>query len=394
MRSGWGSSGSANRGAANLAALANEEVRALCDVDARFLAAAAELHPEAARYVDFRRMLDEEELDGVVVSTPEHTHAVITMAALQAGLHVYCEKPLTHTVAEARAVAREAERRGRVTQMGTQIHAGENYQRVVELVRSGIVGEIEEVHAFSRMSYPGTGPARKGQPVPEHLDYDLWLGPVAPLPYHPDYLPETWRCYWPFGSGALGDMACHFVDLATWALELDPPTAVEAEGPPPDPFGAPDRLRVRYEMPARGGRPAVKLTWHDGGERPDERLEELGISAARNGVLFVGSKGSLVADYTRHMLLPADRFPEHPPLVELPRRDTEHHREWADACRTGGPTSCDFAYGARLTETVLLGAVAHRAGERLDWDSGAMRATGCEAADAFLATEAREGWAF
>lgn len=384
--------GVGNRGAEDLAGLAAENVRALCDVDARYLDAAAQEHPKAARYRDWRRMLERESLDAVVVATPDHTHAVATVAALEAGCHVYCEKPLTHTVAEARAVAAAAARAGRATQMGIQIHSGQNYARVVELLRAGTIGPVREVHAFARESYGASGPPRPAMPIPEHLVWDLWLGPAAAHDYNEAYVPGEWRRFWPFGGGALADMGCHFLDLAFWALELDAPERIEAEGPPAEPFGAPPWSIVRYRFPARGERPALALTWYDGGQRPQTLLDELGLGVARNGVLFVGDAGCLVADYTRHALLPEERFGELARPQTLPVDHGAHLRAWLEACKGGARTSCDFAYAGALTEAVLLGTVAFRLGRPLAWNARELRAEGEPDAEPLLSSAYREGW--
>src|SRR5438270_4389287 len=241
---------------------------ALCDVDENRTGKARERFPEAKFYADFQRLLDQKGLDAVVIATPDHTHAVATMAALKAWLHVYCEKPLTHCVEEARVVAETAARQKRVTQMGTQIHAGRNYRRVVELVQSGAIGPVREVHAWCAKSWGGGDRPKETPPVPAGLHYDLWLGPAPYRPYHSAYVPYNWRRWWDFGGGTLADMACHYTDLPFWALKLRHPTSVAAEGPPPKKETAAVWLIVRYEYPARGDLPPVKLTWYDGGKRP------------------------------------------------------------------------------------------------------------------------------
>src|SRR5205085_7599249 len=196
--------------------------------------------------------------------TPDHTHAVATMAALKAGLHVYCEKPLTHTVSECRAVREMAAEKKRVTQMGTQIHAGSNYRRVAEIIQSGAIGPVKEVHVWVGRAWSGKGRPKETPPVPEDLHWDLWLGPAEDRPYHPDYLPEKWRGFWAFGGGTLADMACHHMDLPFWALDLRYPEKVSAEGSPVDPEAAAKWAIVTYEFPARDQLPAVKLNWYDG----------------------------------------------------------------------------------------------------------------------------------
>ncbi len=384
--------GVANRGATNLGKMEGENVVALCDVDADHLAEGAERVPKAAQYRDFRRMIEREKLDAVVVSTPDHTHAVVTLAALDAGLHVYCEKPLTRTVREARRVAKEARASGLVTQMGIQKHAEPHYPRAVELLRSGAIGNVEAVHAFCGKGWWAAALPEGEEDVPDALDYDLWTGPVKKLPYHSGYHPANWRRYWNFGGGTLGDMACHYLDVAFWALELDHPAEVEAEGPPPHPDGAPEWLHVRWSFPKRGARGPVELHWHDGGKRPAV-ADELGVEES-SGTLFVGSKGALFADYDGHRLLPEPDFEDFErPEPWLPD-PTDHWREWREACRGNGATACGFDYAGPLTETVLLGAVAFRAGAQLTWDAETLTAAGAPGVEELVRGTFREGWGF
>jgi predicted dehydrogenase len=374
----------------NEVAKADAAVVALCDVDEKRTGKAREHFPEAKFYVDFRRLLDQKDLDAVVIATPDHTHAVATMAALKAGLHVYCEKPLTHCVHEARLVAETAAKQKRVTQMGTQIHAGRNYRRVVELVQSGAIGPVREVHVWCAKSWGGRERPKETVPVPPGLHYDLWLGPAPYRPYHPAYLPFRWRGWWDFGGGTLADMACHHMDLPFWALKLDPPTQVHAEGPPPHAETAAQWLIVHYEFPSRERRAAVRLTWYHGGKRPadfaDGKLPRWG-----DGTLFVGEKGMLLADYNKHKLLPEEHFAGFtPPEPSIPD-SIGHHREWVEACKNGGPTTCNFQYAGGLTEAVLLGNVSYRLGKPLTWDAKHLRTNELDA-ERYLRHEYRKPW--
>jgi predicted dehydrogenase len=297
-----------SRGAQNMREVTSENVVALCDVDENYLAEAAKSHPGAKTYVDWRRMLDQKDIDAVIVSTTEHTHALAGVAAMKRGKHVYCEKPLAHSVHEAR-VMRETSRQMRVaTQMGTQMHATDNYRRVVELIQSGAIGPVREAHVWVDQGIEG--PRSRPQetpPVPESLQWDLWLGPAPRRPYHPCYFTNrsmSWQNWWDFGNGALGDMGSHTIDLAYWALQLQYPTTVEAEGPaPPRSETYPDWLIVRWEHPARGNRPAVRLTWYDRHNRP-KSPGGIDLQQWHLGIMFVGDKGTLLADYGKRMLFP------------------------------------------------------------------------------------------
>lgn len=384
--------GTANRAAANIEGVQGENIVALCDIDSAFLGKAAAKFPKAKTFTDFRKLIETPGLDAVVVSTADHTHAPAAAMALRAGKHVYCEKPLTHTVAEARTIAKLAAEARVATQMGTQIHATENYRRVVELVQAGAIGPIREVHVWLGAGKWAGGDRPSETPaIPANLDWDLWLGPAPSRPYHPTYLPANWRRWWDFGNGTLGDMACHFMDLPFWALDLRHPTTVAAKGPKPHPETAPEWIEVAYEFPARGDQPPVALTWHDGQGTP-AAAKERGVKGFENGVLFIGAKGALVSDYGKHHLLPEADFRDFKAPARTIPPSIGHHAEWIAACKDGRPTTCRFDYSGALTEAVLLGVVAFRTGEKLDWDATNLRATNCSAADEFLHREYRRGW--
>jgi predicted dehydrogenase len=378
---------------------AGVEVVALCDVDERRTGPARERFPRADFYTDFRKLIDARGLDAVVIATPDHTHAVATVRALKAGLHVYCEKPLTHTVHEARLVAETAARHKRVTQMGTQIHAGNNYRRVVELIQSGAIGTVKEVHVWCARSYAGGERPKETEPVPQGLHWDLWLGPAPRRPYHhgPDkkgngtYEPFNWRGWWDFGGGTLADMACHHMDLPFWALRLRHPTSVVAEGPRAHPESTGPWLIVHYDFPARDKQPAVKLTWYDGGKRPPHFAQGK-LPRWGDGSLFVGEKGMLLAGYSHYKLLPEKDFAGFVPPRPFISDSVGHHKEWVEACKSGGTTTCNFAYGGALTEAVLLGNVSYRLGKAIDWDAKNLRATNAGDADRYLRHEYPKEW--
>lgn len=390
--------GPCNRGAANLSGVIGENVVAICDVDSNYLEAASQRVPNARKFEDFRKMLEEMEdsLDAVVVSTPDHTHAVCAAMAMKMGKHCYCEKPLAHDVYETRTLQNIAAERKLVTQMGTQIHATENYRRVVELIQSGAIGTVTEVHTW----FSGERPVKIGRPtntppVPASLNWDLWLGPVAYRPYSPEYCPGEWRRYWAFGNGLLGDFGCHHMDLPFWALKLRDCETVQSFGTQRDPEGVVGDLRVEYTFPARenGSLPPVRLTWYTSQMPPI--LEEKGVkNPPAAGNLFIGSRGMLVADYGMHRLLPEEQYADFVRPEKWLAPSVGHHAEWIQACKENNPaaTTCAFGYSGRLSETVLLGLTAFKADAKLEWDADAMRVTNVPAANEFLRTPYRDGW--
>jgi len=299
------------------------------------------------------------------------------MAALESGKHVYCEKPLTHSVFEARRVAETATKAKLATQMGTQIHAGNNYRRVVEMIRAGAIGPVKEVHVWVGKAWGGGERPEKTPPVPEHIHWDLWIGPA------------DWRRWWDFGQGTLGDMACHFVDLPFWALKLRHPTRIHATGPEVHPETCPLGLQVEYDFPAREDLPPVKLIWRDGNMTPKEVA---GHKVPGSGVMFIGEKGEMFANYGSFKLYPEKEYADYQPPEQTIPNSIGHHKEWIVACKTGAPTTCNFDYSGALTEAVLLGNVAFRAGKELHWDAEQLKATNCPAAEEFIRTEYRKGW--
>lgn len=388
--------GVANQGHYDLTNVAHENIVALCDIDDNYLKAASEKYPQAQTYNDFRRMLEQKGIDAVVVAIPDHCHAVATIGALRSGRHVYCEKPLAHTISEARIVTETARKEKRVTQLGTQIHAGNNYRRVVELVQRGAVGSIKEVHVWVNSTFGGMELPKETPPVPDNIHYDLWLGPVEPRPYSPQWVPFKWRNWWAFGGGSLADFGCHYMDLPFWALDLKFPLSAEVvDGPAVHPESVPPWLIVRYEFPDRGAKPPVRLTWYHGGKQPallSEIVSEDYIGRWKSAVLFVGEKGMLLADYNRHQLLPEKDFSGFTPPKPFIKNSVGHHKEWTQACKNGGKTTCNFDYSGPLTETALLGNVAFRTGKKLQWDPVQLRAPNCPEAEQYIQHKYRAGW--
>lgn len=383
--------GIANQGRYNLNNVASENIVALCDVDDNYIAKTLVDFPKAQKFNDWRKLLDGKGIDAVVVATPDHSHAIATVSALKSGRHVYCEKPLTHTVSECRKVRETAAKMKKATQLGTQIHAGDNYRRVVELVQSGAVGPVKEVHVWASAVYGGKTLPKDTPPVPEGLHYDLWTGPVEARPYSPEYVPFKWRNWWHYGGGSLGDFGCHFMDLPHWALDLRAPVSVETEGPALDPECPPVWMIARYQYPARGAKPPVKLTWYHGGKQPEQLTPEQ-KEKWKSGVLFIGDKGQLLSDYSRHVLLPEDKYKDFKRPEQTIPKSIGHHKEWIMACKTGSPTTCNFDYSGALTESVLLGNAAFRAGQKLEWDTKKFKVTNTRAADEYIQHHYRKGW--
>ncbi len=384
--------GTANRASENIDGVAGENVVALCDIDKTYLDRLAQRFPKARCYADYRELLEKEagKLDAVVVSTADHHHVPASIRAIRAGLHVYCEKPLAHTVWEARFVAKAAKEKNVATQMGTQIHSGDNYRRVVEIIQSGAIGDITDVHVWVGKGWGSVGRPQGDQKPPESLNWNLWLGAAPERPFVAGaYHPAQWRRFWDFGNGTLGDMGCHLMDLPFWALKLRYPTQCEAEGTKYDPEACPNGLIVRYEFPKRENLPPVKMTWYDGNLTPktvaDERVPGM-------GVMFVGSKGKMFADYGSYRLFPLDKFADFKvPAPTIPN-SIGHYAEWIKACKDGSPTSCNFDYSGAVTETVLLGNVAFRVGKKIDWDGENLRSPSCPEADKFIRKSYRAGW--
>ncbi len=399
--------GVGGQGAADLHELRSENIVALCDVDDARAAETFERFPKAARYKDFRRMLEKEDrnIDAVLVATPDHCHAVASVAAIKMGKHVYCEKPLTRTVHEARAVAKAAREAKVATQMGNQGMAFEGNRLINEWIWDGAIGPVREVHVWSdRPTHGGKlfwaqGVERPEDtpPVPATLDWDLWLGPAPYRPYHPAYVPFKWRGWWDFGSGGLGDMGVHNIAPVYSALQLGAPTAVDSSSTLVYKDSLPLASTVHYEFPARGDMPPVRLHWYDGGMMPPrpEELDEGEELDREDGIIFVGDKGKILVEGwggNEPRLIPKSKMDNYKqPGKSLPR-SVGHHREWIEACKGRGETRSNFDFAGPLTEALMLGTVSVRTGKRLLWDAENMKVTNEPEANELLHYKYREGW--
>ncbi len=398
-------------GAGNIRKCSTENIVALCDVDLERGGPTFQKHPKAKRFRDFRVMFDkmDKEIDAVIIATPDHTHAVATMEAMRRGKHVYTQKPLTHSIWEARQLSEAARQYGVATQMGNQGHSSEGARLTVEWIRAGVIGEVRELHCWSDRPLRGTRFERKlywpqgvaqrpqpRQPVPKTLDWDLWLGPAPYRDYNPDYVPFNWRGWWDFGTGALGDMGCHIIDHPYWALKLGYPESVEATSTHVHPETAPLASLVTYHFPARGKLPPVKMVWYDGGikpPRPDELEPEEEWPV--DGVLYVGDRGKIMHQSHGGMpsLIPLSRMRGfQQPDKTLPRIKGSHEKNWLDACKGGARACSHFDYSGPLTELVLLGNLAIRTEGPLQWDGPRMRVTNNEAANQYVQRPYRQGW--
>ena len=407
--------GAGGRGGDNLremSGIANVKVVALCDCDARQAAESFKAHPDATQYSDWRRMLDQEKgIDAVLVATPDHNHAIVSISAMTLGKHVYCEKPLAHSIWEAREMARVARDMRVATQMGTQGHAYVGTRRAVEVLRAGVIGEVKELHVWTDRPagwWPqGVTRPAETPPVPAGLDWDVWLGPAQTRPYSDAYVPFKWRGFWEFGTGAIGDMGIHNLDTAYWGLELGAATSVTIKDCSPsltDPSAketAPLWSMLEFQFPARGVLPPVKMLWYDGGKLPPQDLfQGEKLITHDGGSLVIGTKGTLFTrtwhggqtDVDMFVLLPRKSFEGFVPPPESLPRPTDHHQEWVDACMGKDVALSNFGYAAVLTESLLLGNVALRTGRSLEWDHEAMRAIGTPEADQFIKPEFRTGW--
>lgn len=399
--------GVGGRGAANLSSLKGENIVALCDADEERAAGSAKALPKAKFFHDYRRLLDAvaRDIDAVVISTPDHTHAVIASAAMDLGKHVYSEKPLAHSLHEVRYLTEKARRKKLATQLGNQGHSSDSIREFVEMIQSGAIGTVREVHAFVGNSYRPRGfTARPTEtpPVPATLDWDLWLGPASERPYHPAYLPGKWRGWVDFGTGITGDWVCHVLDPIFWALDLGAPSIIQAEAIEYDdpkvraetyPAGA----TIRFEFPAKGSRPAVKVTWFEGSRkvpRPEELDEKRQVPNI--GAIIIGDRGKIM--HGSHgaggaQLIPRAKWDAYQPPPKTLPRSQGHHEDWVIACKGGTPATSNFNYGGPLTEVALLGVAALRLnGQQLEWDAPALRFRNHDAANRLINPPYRAGW--
>jgi predicted dehydrogenase len=403
--------GIGGQGGSDLRELENQtNIVALCDVDWAHAAGCFKRYPKAKQYKDFREMLDKEDknIDGVVVGTPDHLHAIVSMAAIKRGKHVYCEKPLTHTVREARMLAEAAREHNVATQMGNQGQAGEEVRLLCETIWDGAIGQVREVHVWTdrplngidKWYWPQGVDRPKGEdPVPESLNWDLWVGPAPMRPYAKRvYNPFVWRGWWDFGTGALGDIGCHSMDPVFRVLKLGYPTSIEATCTLVNNETYPVASRVTYEFPARGDMAPVTLHWYDGGMKPPRPPElEDGRRWDTNGLLYVGDKGKMLGS----RLIPETRQKEYGKPPKKLERSIGHYMEWVVACKGGKPAGSNFPdHAGLLAQVVLLGNVAIRPAlkdklltTKLLWDAKEFKFTNMPEANKYLTKEYREGWA-
>jgi len=394
------------RGLYHIPGLAGENVVALCDVNENHLAEAKQKFPGAKTYTDWRKCLEQKDLNAVVCCTTDHTHAFVSMWAMNRGLHVYCEKPIGITVEESRLLRAKylTNRHKLATQAGTQRHALPNFARVREMIRDGAVGELRAVYAWGTRQLPRPGYLPAAGEPPPHLQYDLWLGPSPFHPYNPGYFSGgaganclQWNMYWDFGTGQVGDMGAHTMDLAWNAIDAGTPTAIEATGEAYNPEVTPVELTAHFDHPANDWRPAIRVSWYQGGALPTPPKPYIDLKKVGHGVMFKGTKGILLADFSSRMLIPIGDTAD---LTYFQRREPSavtppigsFQDEWINACKGNLKTSCNFDYNGLMTEQLSLGLVAYRAGKKLEYDGATGRITNSPEAAAYLGRSYREGW--
>ncbi len=389
-----GAIGVGGRGRADLNAVTTENIVAICDVDDVRLGEAAKNLSSAKTYNDYRKLLEQDDLDAVVIGTPDHHHAPAAIRALKRGLHVYCEKPLTHTVREARVLTETARKMNVATQMGTQNHEHPGYLKSIELVKQGAIGPVREAHVITdrpgRWWDQGQTVPQDRPEIPQELHWDLWLGPAAERPYSPAYVPFAWRGWWDFGCGAIGDMAIHLMDPLFMALDLGGPVKVTSTGPAVLPASGPTEMITKFEFGARGDLPPCTVYWYEGEAKPTGEVAEL---LPMNGHLLLGDDGKIACQHSKYpTLIKGDEVRDLTPMQAVPFSDSQHHQQWITACKTGSPTGSNFDYAGPFTEVVLLGNVAYRTGSTIHYDPQTMKITNNAAANDLLDKEYRKGW--
>ncbi len=385
--------GIGGQGGFNLNGVKGENIVALCDVDDQRAGKAYERFPQAKKFYDYRQMFDamEKQIDAVVVATPDHSHFYPSMMALERGKHLYCEKPMAHSVDQVRRMTDLAKKQNVATQLGVQRHTIDNMHRVVELIKAGAIGDVTEVHSWIGGSR-GMPELPKGkEEVPANLKWDLWLGQAEDRPYHKTYCPYGWRFWWDFGTGEMGNWGCHILDIPFWVLDLKYPTRVDASGPEVDDRRTPKQMATHFEFPAQGKRPAVKLHWYHASKGPDI-LREKGLSDKGANNLFLGTEGMLLCGFGMRKLLPEDKFADDKAPDQSIPKSPGFHQEWIKAAKGGEPATCRFDYSGPLSETVLLGNAAYRAGGGFDWNAPELQVHGNPKAENYLHSHVRKGW--
>ena len=405
--------GVGGRGKAQWSACTNENVVAMCDVDDKRAAEGYEAYPNAKRYKDFRKMLDEmgNQIDAVMISTPDHTHFPAAMAAMQLGKHVFVEKPLAHNIWQLRTLQKAAHHYKVITQMGNQGHATDGIRSVKEWVDAGILGDVKEVLAW--FDGPDFGPNKyfdkpdqfppAGEPVPAGLDWDLWLGPAAERPYSHYYVPKTWRGFYDFGNGELGDWACHTLDAPFWSLDLGMPEVVETEfhSGAPESF-LPDQSILRFEFPQRGNKPPVTLKWHEGGLKPENRPEWNLPELTGSGMIMIGEKHNIITGgrpNDARLMMPEEEWDNwvanEMPEPTIPRVPDGPQKEFLDAVKGDGPLpGSNFDYATRLTEMAAVGVLSQRFNTRIEYDDKNMKVTNHPEMDRYIKEPVRQGWSY
>jgi len=398
--------GTWGRGAAHFGPLSEENVVALCDINEEHLAFGAKKFPKAKTYADWRKCLDQKDLDAVVCCTADHTHAFVANWAMNRDLHVYCEKPLAISVEEARVVrANYLKRKDKIaTQTGTQRHSIPNFNRVSEQIRDGVIGELMAAYAWGDRKLRRKGyPAGEGEP-PKHINYDLWVGPSPMHPYTPEYFKGgpganclQWNMYWDFGIGQVGDMGSHTMDIVWDAIDAGLPTAAEAKGEAFNPDVTPVELEMHFQLPKNDWRPGIAVSWYQGGVMPNTPKEYIELKRIGHGAMFKGTKGFLVSDFDSHVILPYGKEAD---LTYFKPRTKENllppvggfQEEWFKACKGNLKTSCDFDYAGKMMEQMTLGLVAYRVGKKLEYDGEKGRVKNSDEANALLSRKYRDGW--